>query len=60
MKHAIIFKNDFGEVAIDHEAREAIEMIVDMAYSLQMTAAEFISEFENGVPECPHCVAQKH
>lgn len=50
-----ILQNDYGTVKIDDEAKQAIEMIQDMAASMQMTPEEFISIFEFGVPECPHC-----
>lgn len=54
-----ILANDYGEVRIDAEARCAIEMVQDMAASMQMTAAEFISIFDYGFPECPHCKADQ-
>lgn len=54
---SITMGNDFGEVLIDEKAREAIELILDMAWSLQMTPMEFIQEFEHGVMTCPCCDA---
>lgn len=53
-KHLII-ATDFGEVALDMEARDAINMILDFAWSLQMTPGEFMQMFEHGIPACPHC-----
>lgn len=55
MTQAITIKNDFGEVQIDDPARDAIHMIQDMAYSLQIEPSEFIEIFDNGIPLCPHC-----
>ena len=56
---SLVLSNDFGEVAIDGPARQAIEMIQDMAYSLQMTPSEFMDIFNEGIPECPCCVKEK-
>lgn len=56
----LTIQTDFGKVAIDDAAKEAITKIQDMAWTLQLTPAEFISEFDHGIPECPECKKGKH
>lgn len=48
---------DFGEVEIDQEMIEAIDLIQDAAAELQLTPAEFITTFDYGMPKCPCCEA---
>ena len=50
-----ILKTEQGEVLIDGEAEQAILMVQDMAYSLGLSPSDFISVFDAGIPECPHC-----
>ena len=62
MKHSHATKicTDFGEVELDREAVEAIQLVQDMAWTLQLTPGEFMSEFEDGIPTCPACKQGTH
>ena len=55
MSKHLKMKNDYGTVTLDEKARIAIAAVQAMADELQMTPAEFISEFDYGMPECPCC-----
>ena len=60
MSKPIEMKNDFGTVVLDDKARIAIAAVQAMADELHMTPAEFIAEFDNGIPSCPCCDYPKH
>jgi hypothetical protein len=54
MKH-ISINNDFGTVELHPAMVAAIKLIQEAAWTLQMTPGEYMSYFEDGIPECPYC-----
>ena len=50
--------NDYAEVTIDAALQVAIAAVQAAADELQMTPAEFIREFDYGMPQCPECGKQ--
>jgi hypothetical protein len=55
MSHAHEIKNDLGTVKLTPQLVEAIRLIQDSAWTLQMTPGEFLDCFADGIPECPEC-----
>lgn len=59
MSKATTIRTDFGEVELTHQLINAVDLIQDAAWTLQLTPAEFISAFNAGIPKCPCCEAEE-
>lgn len=59
-KHGLKIKNDFGTVVWDEGKELAFRLLIEDAWTLQMTPGEFANMLAESDRQCPKCKAGKH